>query len=293
MEANQSTISNKINATPMYEENDLGPVLYIRHGRTDFNKYLKETSLDAAIIESKFIDCPINDQGIEQAVSLQNQFNTFKISKIFCSPLHRCLETCLKSLENHPDKDKLKVIVHPLISEIAFCNHDFSKRTDQKKAYFNKENTGLDYDWSLFDSCYEDHVGKETYFVKFMDGLPQSEKINELISQITSEENFEQKKYDIIDNSLVELSLIATANHGRPETLNNVFRRNLEFKDMLKKLVAEEVKEGEKILVYTHSLYIKVATSRSAYTTDHIKEMPSDGYKVYNCGVIAMNINAA
>ena len=91
-----------------YEKNLNGKYIYIRHGQTDYNKNSRISKNNSIRYDNDYIDCILNETGISQAKSIQETLKTLKISKVYCSPLRRCLDTCLISLENHPNKKEIK-----------------------------------------------------------------------------------------------------------------------------------------------------------------------------------------
>jgi bisphosphoglycerate-dependent phosphoglycerate mutase len=289
-EYTKPSLKNYKPPSKIFERNDSGFLLYIRHGQTHFNKYSHDFSEEEAKIKIEFLDCPLSDIGKNQSEYLSHQVNKYKIKYIFCSPLYRCLETCLLSLSSHPDKENLKVIVHPLVTETVHCIHDFSKRIYEKKEKFSRINTGLNFDWSLFDSLHENEVHAETYFIDFMDNLPEEENsyANELIKQIRDEQKYMDKRHEEVELHLLELSNFAAEKNQRPESLTNMFKRSVKFKEYIRSL--EIPKEGEKILVYTHSCFVQISTSREAYKMEKIVEFPEDTYKPENCEVISMYV---
>jgi len=194
MEENKISITNDYT---LFEKGDKGPVLYIRHGKTNYNKFCISAPKEIARVATEYLDCPLNEEGISQAEYISNALQKHKIKKVFCSPLQRCLETCLISLKNHPDKDSFMV-------KINIC-------------------TLINPDLTL------------------------------------------------------------------------MFKRNLEFKDLLRKNL-EEIKKytyqinDEKILVFTHSAFTKISTSKNAYNMEVISDFPVDCYKPDNCEIISMNV---
>lgn len=272
----------------IFERNDSGFLLYIRHGQTLFNKFSHDFSEEEAKLKAEFLDCPLSEVGKKQSNDLSLEVNKYKIKYIFCSPLHRCLETCMYSLSTYPDKENLKVIVHPFVTETVHCIHDFSVRIFEKKDKFSKKNTGINFDWSLFDSLYRNEVHAETYFIDYIDNFKEQENCyaNELIKQIRDEQKYVDKSYESIEKHLLDLSIFAASKNKRPESITNMFKRNLKFKDYIRSL--EIPKYDEKILVYTHSCFIQISTSKQAYTLDTIRDFPEDTYKPQNCEIISI-----
>jgi bisphosphoglycerate-dependent phosphoglycerate mutase len=276
----------------LFENNDLGKVLYIRHGQTEFNFLSKKYSEELVKHNIEFLDCPLNEGGKSQALDLRGKVNNYKIQKVFCSPMHRCLETCQLSLKDHPEKENFAIVIHPLITEAVHCVHDFSIRMSEKKAFYNKENTGLNFDWSEFESLYPNILDQEIFFMKFMDNLEQDEEgeFHQIFSNLRNEEHYQSKNYKILDESLQQLSKLANNKDLRPESLKYLFNRNLKFKEFLEleKLKDNNVNNEEKILVYTHSNFIKISTSVKAYDMNSIEKFPDDSNIIKNCEIITM-----
>ena len=156
------TISNnKIKAkneikepTELYSRNLEGKLLFMRHGETNFNidKNYKKRK-----VNKTYIDCRLNEKGIEQAKSRQEILNTLSFEQVYVSPFYRALQTLTYSLANHPNKDNIIAIVHPLVSEVGNCINDYVLDIKQSKKDFNM-NSKVKIDWSLFDE-----------FIKMMD----------------------------------------------------------------------------------------------------------------------------
>jgi glutaminase len=115
-----------------------------------------------------------------------------------------------------------------------------------------------------------------------MDNLPVGE-LN-LIETIKNERDFLVK-----EQLLLELSRYATGINRFPESLTNMFRRNLKFKEYLNSLEIEK-DDRKKIIVYTHSCFIQISTSKLAYSLDAVHKFPNDTYKPENCEIITINI---
>lgn len=276
--------------SPMYERNTKGPILYIRHGQTHFNKWGIDYHSELGAMEKlEFLDCPLNSHGQQQASDLAPKVKEIKVYSIYCSPMHRCLETCYLSLKDHPEKDKFRIIVHPLITETVHCNHDYSKRICEKKKQFNKENCGLNFDWSLFESMHPDENSQELYFTEFMDNLPEDDGqyAKKALEKIKNEKN-----HDELDKMLVEFGLYCANKDRWPESLTHIFKRSVKFKEHLKDSVLKDLKEEEgKVLVYTHSGFCQISTSESAFEMETIESFPKDSYKPENCEIITIHLN--
>jgi hypothetical protein len=296
----ENKLSNQ-DETLLFEKGDKGPILYVRHGKTNYNEFCKSAPKEVARVATEYLDCPLSEEGILQAEDISKTLHNLKINKVFCSPLHRCLETCLISLKNHPEKDNIKVYVHPHISETVSGVHDFSRKIRLKKSKFNL-NSEVKFDWSIFDNYFPDEVTQEFYFLNYIDYSPVDgnlennefyENVSNLIDKILSPEC--AVNYSLGDKLLGEMSTHYVKEKRRPEPLIRMFKRNLEFKQLLRDHL-EEVRKNtnqindEKILVFTHSAFTKISTSKIAYNMEVIPDFPVDCYKPDNCEIITMNI---
>lgn len=264
----------------LYEKSMDGPILYIRHGKTEYNQLCKHTPKDQARTKVEYLDCPLNSEGILQAEEISKNIRNMRVKKVFCSPLYRCLETCLAALKDHPESKNVQVVVHPFISEVISGVHDFSRKIRMKMEKFN-ENSEIKFDWSLFDSYYSDENSKENYFVNFIDVTNEDESLKKLVASIKLENSEES------DKLIAEIIQKFWNQKKRPEPLKHIFNRNLEFKKHLKQL---ELEENEKVLVFTHSVFIQMSTSKLAYALESIDAIPEDCYRADNCEIITMKI---
>jgi broad specificity phosphatase PhoE len=274
-----------LNEAKLHETNLNSPILYIRHAQSLYN--LHSHGIDEEEIKSKkeFLDADLTDKGIKQSLNLANKLNDLNVRYVFCSPLMRCMQTCYNSLQSHPQKEKITVIIHPLIYETVHCCHDYSRNIIKKKAKFSSENhNGIKFDWSIFDKFYPDEKVQESFFLDYVDSLKDDDYAQSLIRRIRS---LDADNVEEIEDSLVEFSKYFAGKKQRPESLHAMFKRNLKFREYLKTLDVDADKQ-EKVLVFTHSCFIKISTSRMAYNMDKIDDFPEDCYKPENCEVISI-----
>lgn len=277
----------------LYERSDRGAILYIRHAQSKFNLDTRTIiTEDEAKHSKEYLDAKLTETGIEQAENLSRQINSLKIKYVFCSPMLRCLQTCFYSLKNHPQKEQIKVLVHPLITETVNCNHDFSRSVKLKKQLFGLESE-VKFDWSVFDFYFPEENSQESFFVDYIDCLLEDENVKGLFDKLRHPEAF--KDNELMDSLKIELNLLYAKKKIRPESIKRMFLRNLEFKEYLNKFFKENghpwnIKE-EKVLVYTHSNYIQTANSKMAYGLEKMDHFPEDSYKPLNCEVISIFLN--
>lgn len=270
-------------------------VIYIRHGETSYNKDSHEADKksDMELIEikynEKYLDCKLNENGIKQSEELRSTLNTININKVYCSPLNRCIQTCIYSLAEHPQKDSIEIIIIPEASEIIHTIHDGCCDLEEKKKFFKKE-TKLKINWELMNGL------SSNYNYKFMDQKPY----------ISNKENTDQKDDKLFDNEnenygLFKFSEIMKASFShtkrRVESLKHAFKRSIRLKETIENENKEFLSNTEnngKILIFSHSGFIKISTLRKNYNWS-ITDMENDkypeiSYKPNNCEAVGINI---
>jgi bisphosphoglycerate-dependent phosphoglycerate mutase len=312
----EKNISNeKTKLNEIYEQSDEGPVLYVRHAVTDYNLECLTINKELLRDKTRFIDCCLSDLGRKQAEELSEKLKYFNIKYAFCSPLLRCLETSLISLQNHPEKEKFSVIVHPCIIETVSSVQNFSKNMTIKQEKFN-QNSIVKFDWSYFNLLYPTDEERETYFLNFVDRLTDEDTeakiLFEKIKKVNTNTSFDSKENNVDDEYLKKrndddckneetqysnyerllgkFSGYFVKKNIRPESLTGMFQRNLKFKNYLKSFLPK-LSENEKIIVFTHCAFTKISTSKMAYQMEEIPEFPNDCYRTSNCEIISININ--
>ena len=261
----------------MFDKSTKGKLLYIRHGETEYNKKLvldKDTQ-----ISEKFIDSSLSDEGVAQAKELSTKLREIEIRFVFCSPLNRCLETALISLQSHPQANKLTVIIFPFITEVVNGAQDLSIEITKKKEKFNSKSE-INFDWSYFDYYFPGPTG-DFYYLAFVDNIdPQSKTLIENLRQITSREKKEGAFSKFLNYFI--------SKNKRPESLSNLFNRAVLFKKFLTEFLQND--QNQKTLVITHSAFIRMSTTEMAFKMDKVDCYPDDCYRPDNCEVISMNI---
>lgn len=130
-ELNKIMNNNKNSQNNIYYSKDTkGKLLFFRHGETFFNI---DPDRQGRLTNSKYVDCHLDEKGIEQSKSLQNILNKFTIEKIYISPMYRVFQTIYYALENHPNLKNITVVVHPLVNEVTSCVQDYLLNIKQTK----------------------------------------------------------------------------------------------------------------------------------------------------------------
>lgn len=275
--------NNKIIKTnkPKFTTDLKGKFLFMRHGKTEFNS-------DKDILRQVnplYIDCHLSNKGIDQIKLKQKLINTLSIEKVYVSPFYRTLQTVSILLENHPNLKNISVIVHPKIAEIGGCTHDFIFDIKQNKKDFNM-NSKVRFDWSEFD----EYIKKINYDENFF----YFEEFNNLADNIKLEiynnlkELYDKKEVKLYKKAMEKLANLRIKNHKKFETINHEYNRFLEFKNNLNKIHKFTLKDkNKKILIISHSSFIKISTSPGPYQENNKKAHPSC-HPVKNAEIISI-----
>mmetsp|Transcript_8950 Transcript_8950/g.17293 ORF Transcript_8950/g.17293 Transcript_8950/m.17293 type:complete len:237 (+) Transcript_8950:50-760(+) len=133
-------------------------VLLIRHCQSDLNAACEAIKADGGVLEElirvrqspHYIDAPLTEKGRLQAEALKAELENVHISKVFVSPLRRCLQTVKIVFSEHPSFPA--IIVLPELTEQVKTCHGISVGS--------LENEYPEFDWSamppyhyLYDMC--------------------------------------------------------------------------------------------------------------------------------------------
>lgn len=262
----------------MYSKDTNGKVLYVRHGITEYNKMLEILPHKQVQLCKKFIDCNLAEEGKEQAELLNKELSLLDVKYVFCSPLNRCLETTFIGLNNHPNKENIEIIVYPLLSEVIHGSQDLPFDISAKRKIYN-EDSKIKVNWSYFDEIVTES-NQDNYFLSFIDNENENNDVINLMEKI-------KRKSD--DSQLIKLLSMFLNYEKRPESLKHLFNRNLKFKEFLNKFLASnKLKANEKVVVITHSAFIRMSSSSLGVTKENC--YPDDCYRSGNCEIISINI---
>lgn len=280
-----TTIGNnkniRINIKPKFTKDLKGKFLFIRHGKTEFNSDKDKLRQ----INPSYIDCHLSNKGIEQVKLRQKLINSLSIEKVYVSPFYRALQTALLLLENHPNAKNISIVVHPKIAEIGGCTHDFILDIKENKKDFNM-NSKIKFDWSLFDE-YVQNIKYDENFFYFEEFNNLNDDIkNELYNNL--KQLYDKKEIKLYKKALEKMAVFRIKNHKKFESINHEYNRFLEFKNNLNKNHNVTLKDkNKKILVISHSSFIKISTSPGPYQ-EKIKKAHPSCYPVKNVEIISI-----
>ena len=285
-ELNKIMNNNKNSKNNIYYSQDTkGKLLFFRHGETFFNI---DPDRQGRLTNSKYVDCHLDEKGIEQSKSLQNILNKFSIEKIYISPMYRVFQTIYYALENHPNLKNITVVVHPLVNEVTSCVQDYLLNIKQTKQEFNI-NTKVKFDWSIFDEYVKKLKWEENfYYFENFDCFEENKK-NEMYEKL----KYLYNKNDLenVEKELEQLAIIRYQQDKRFESLKHLQFRFNKFLEYIKEKHKNTLDNTEeKILVVTHTSFIKCATDRTPYESEDIQNYHPNSYSSKNCEIISIKI---
>lgn len=242
------------NSKLTYSSDTSGKFLFMRHGQTWYNR---NTDLSKRY-NPDLCDAHLSDEGINQIKSIQEIINKLNLEKVYVSPYYRALQTATIALENHPNLEKIKIIVHPKISEVVCGAHDFIFDIKKTKKDFNM-NSKVKIDWSYFDK-YVKTSNYEENFIYFenIDLLDEKEKNEEyfklknLYDENDSKEGYKKE----LKRFLEEKNKIKF----KYESLRHPYKRFEEFKEYLINEHKDTINDNsKKVLCISHNIFISTA----------------------------------
>ena len=265
-----------------YYQNLSEKLLIMRHGETDFNA---DPDKDNRVTNPKYPDCRLNQNGINQAKSKQGLINSLTLEKVYVSPIYRALQTVTYCLENHPNKNNIVVVVHPLVSEISNCINDYILDIKQTKKDFNM-NSKIKVDWSLFDEYVKTIKYDENFY--YFDNFDCYES-NEMYQKLKN--IYDNGDIDGLRNGLSELATKRFQAKIRFESLKHLQGRFIKFCDYLREKHKDTLEDkNNKILVVSHCAYIKIGTDLTPYESEKIQDYHSTVYSPNNCEILSFKL---
>ena len=273
------------NVSPRYIPDLSGKFLFMRHGQTWFNRQKGDESRK---YNPDFCDAHLSDTGIDQIKSKQEIINKLNIEKIYVSPYYRALQTVTLVLENHPNKENIKIIVHPLISELVFGIQDFLFDIKKTKKDFNM-NSKIKIDWSYFDEYVKNSKYDENFiYYDNMNLLDENEKNKHYLKW---KEKYEKGNIEGFKKDITEFLLEKKKIFFKFESLKHGFQRFEEFKKFLKNEHKDTIDDkNKKVLCVSHGAFINTATSPKPFLVDKLDEIPNNLYHIQNGEIITLLI---
>ena len=172
---------NKSSSNPIFAKNLEGKIIFIRHGETDYNIDINKKGSKIKF-DINYLDGHLNSNGEKQAENSSDKFNNIDIEAIYVSPLYRTLESAFILFKNHPKKDNIQLIVHPLLTEVVSSMNNFTDDIEIKKSIYN-EKSEIKVDWSLFDEEFKTKEEQNFYYLNYVNLLPK-EKYDDIKNKL-------------------------------------------------------------------------------------------------------------
>ena len=271
-----------ISINPYFSKNLYEKLLFMRHGKTTFNDASYNISSQ---VNPNYSDCKLSKTGVNQAKSKQKILNSLSLEKVYVSPFYRALQTLTYSLKNHPNKNNIIALVHPLLSEISNCVNDYILNIKQTKKDFNLKSI-IKIDWSLFDEYTKrKKYDQNFYYFDYFDCLDKKEKYKLYLKIKNYYDNGDIKKYK---NGLSELAKIRLDKNKNFESLKHAQSRFIKFVDYIKKNHKKSIQNKyKKILAFSHGFFMMVATNMTSYKSKSIQNFHHNCYLPQNCEILS------
>ena len=273
------------NTNPYYSKDLNGKLLFMRHGQTPFNAAKGNPSRRVNPI---YIDSGLAKNGINQAKSKQNILNSLSLEKVYVSPFYRALQTLIYSLQNHPNKNNIIALVHPLVSEITNCVNDYILDIKKTKKDFNL-NSIIKIDWSLFDEYIKGiKYDQNFYYFDNFDSFNEKEK-NKIYLKLKN--YYDKGNINKLKKGLAELAKLRFIKKKRFESLMHAQGRFKKFVDYIKIKHKKTMKnKDDKILVFSHGSFMRVATNMTPYESKIIQNFHTNCYAPKNCEILSYKV---
>lgn len=148
---------------PRIEDDALKSATYIliRHAYSEYN-------YRAQLVESEFghdsdqmkqlrgdtsmYDPGLHEIGVLQAERNQDQVNAINFNVVFVSPMQRAMQTCIHLFKNHPNKERIRFVVLPIVREVLETSNDIALDIDHIMDKYSLDKPlchGLSFDFSM------------------------------------------------------------------------------------------------------------------------------------------------
>lgn len=191
------------------------------------------------ICDPSLRDPRLSETGHHQCREARQLVNNIKIHTVFVSPLRRTLETAYLVYSTHPDFDKIRFVVMPIIRESLNTSSDIPSDIHQIIEEFRELIPNLD------DSMLEEYKDKKHYFIEDMQC-----DVKDVIKSELGEEDEDPLGSNAYDLFIRESKKIFP---GRLESKWNVYDRSVKAKKYIKNYIRNyQIPKDQKIVVLAH-----------------------------------------
>ena len=275
---------NKSSNNKIFEKNLDGKIIFIRHGETDYNIDFSKKGAKIKY-DINYLDGHLNSNGKKQAEKSSILFQNLDLEAIYVSPLYRTIESANILFKNHPKKNNLQIIIHPLLTEVVSSMNNFTDDIEIKKNLYN-EKSEIKVDWSLFDEEFKTKEEQNFFYLKYVN-IFSEEKLDKIKNVL-----YNSLKTGKMKESISEFGKkISDLKVKRIESLEHLFNRTIKFKEFLKEKYKNSMSDRiKKIVIISHHCFAKIFTSKECYGKKDIKEYPKDCCEISNCESISVFI---
>ena len=199
------------------------------------------------------------------------------------------MQTLTISLQNHPKKDNIIAVVHPLVSEIGNTLNDYILDIKKTKKDFNL-NSKIKIDWSVFDEYVKQTKYDENFFYfENFDCFDENEKNKKYLEL---KKYYDNGEIDKLKKGLADLSSLRLNKYKISlESLKNAQGRFKKFLEYIKETHKDTLEnKNEKIMVYSHGSFMRVGTNMTPYSSEKIEKFHSHSYSPQNCEILSYSI---
>ncbi|CDW90334.1 UNKNOWN [Stylonychia lemnae] len=252
----------------------------IRHGVTDFNWQFSEvvgkygfSSLEFRDlkVDTQYIDIQLREEGVIQCEKSQSHASQINFRYVIVSQMVRACQTAIHIFKNHPNKDKIKFIVIPLVKEGLNTGNDKCGTYERMRKIIDPLVTehNLHFDFSMMHT-----FGlPDLIQIKVTTELDRLQEFYEYIS--------EDGKCEINGHSEQLLKITYDRFPYRLEGPYEMYVRGIQFRKFLKHFINNlDLKEDDKIAVVSHSAFL---SSLSCKGFDREKQLLVEPAQIFNC----------
>lgn len=254
-------------------------VVLQRHGKSIANESYEEIKdhgnpeeLAAWLLNPSLRDPRLCQTGHEQCAEAQLLVNALKIHTVFVSPLRRTLETAYNTYKNHPNFEKIRFVVLPLIRESLNTSSDVPSSIEKIIEEFREILPNLDV------SAFDEYFDKTHYFIEDL----QPDLKDRMIA------NLKAKSDDELGSNAFDLFVKETKKiypFGRLESKWNVYDRSVKAKKFIKRYIEEnQIPPTYKVVILSHFIYFYMHTGKWAWKCSRESDLayPSEYIRMKN-----------
>lgn len=261
---------------------DSSQVLLQRHGRSLANEsyaMIKDHSnfeeLSKWICDPSLRDPRLSETGHQQWRDARPLVNNLKIHTVFVSPLRRTLETAYLCYSAHPDFERIRFVILPIIRESLNTSSDIPSDVDQVIEEFKELIPQLD------DSLLDQYEDRKHYFIEDL----QTDVKDVIKAELGDDDE------DPLGSNAYELFIRESKQvfPGRLESKWNVYDRSVKAKKFIKNYIGNyQIPKDQKIVILAHWIYFYMHTGSWDWKCDREKELsyPTEYIRMKNCEIL-------